>query len=151
MLSLRKILCKLLCESKKVRVVFTISSDGSKIKIRSRKIKMELKEGTQVQLGVALLTKVGHPASYEKGSAVWTVTGDKPETVSLEVNPDDELVATLKGVDGSNNDSVLVTFHADGDPDTDNVRDVEATLAVTVTQGEAVVAQFVVGEATDTP
>lgn len=128
------------------KVTFTIESNGLIIKGAT---KMDLREGQQVNASVTLKTAAGNPASYEKGSATW-VSSD-PATVSVTPDTSDELKAVVKGLNGANNTSVIVTFHADGDPDADQVRDVIATLDVVCTQGEAVVAEITTDTPVDTP
>lgn len=107
----------------------------------------ELREGQQFTVTAILKTADGHPASYEKGSAKWESSDESVATV--EVNPDNELESTVKGVDGSNNGSAVITFRADGDPDADQTRDLVATLDVVVTQGEAVVSELSAGTPSD--
>ena len=109
----------------------------------------ELREGQQIVATVALKTKAGRPAAYQTGTAKWTSSADAVATVTPD--PNNELSATIVGVDGSANTPVLVTFTADGDPDADQERDVVATLDIVVTQGEAFVAEITPGAATDVP
>lgn len=115
-------------------------------------IKMaELREGQQLSATVTLKTKSGNPAAYEVGSAVWT--SSDPTVATATVDPTNELMANIVGVNGAANTPVLVTFTADGDPDAgpDQVRPVVATLDIVVTQGEAFVAEITAGPATDVP
>jgi hypothetical protein len=131
---------------RKIIVFRTIRSRGLKI---IGDIKMaELREGQQVTVTASPKTKKGKPATYEKGSASWETSDDAIATV--EANPDNELEAIVKGVDGSDNESVVITFKADGDPDEDE-RPIIGTLDVTVTQGEATVFELSAGTASDTP
>lgn len=124
---------------------FSITSNG----VTAKGVQMaELREGQQLELSVTLKTQSGNPASYQKGTAKF-VSSD-PAVASVDPDPSDELKATLKGLDGSSNTPVLVTFTCDGDPDDNESRDVVATLDVVVTQGEAVVAEIEAGEPTDT-
>lgn len=108
----------------------------------------ELREGQQFGVTASLKTAAGHNAAYQTGSATWESSDEN--IASVEVNPDNELEATVRGLDGSNSDAVVITFRADGDPDDDEVRDLVATLDVVVTQGEAVVSELVAGTPTDT-
>lgn len=110
---------------------------------------MELRENQQVGVSVALKTRSGNPATYEKGSASWESSDESVATV--EVDSADELKATVKGVNGSDNGSAVITFRADGDPDADETRDIVATLDVVVTQGEAFVAEITAGTPEDVP
>lgn len=107
----------------------------------------ELREGQQFTVTAAFKTAAGHPASYQAGTAMWA--SSDPSIASVEANPENELEATVKGVDGSNNGAALITFTADGDPDADETRDLVGTLDVVVTQGEAVVAELTPGPASD--
>lgn len=109
----------------------------------------ELREGQQFTVTSTFKTAAGNPAAYEKGSAKW-VSSD-PSVASVDVDPNNELSAVVKGLNGAANTPVLVTFTADGDPDADQVRDLVATLDVVVTQGEAVVAELSAGSPTDIP
>ena len=124
----------------------SITFDG--VTITGRITDMELREGQQVSASVALLTASGKPAAYEKGSATWD--SSNAAVVSVDVDPSDELKATILGKDGSANDSVVVTFTCDGDPDAE-VRNIIATLDVVCTQGEAMVAEITTGTPTDVP
>jgi len=109
----------------------------------------ELREGQQFDVTAKLTTASGHAAAYQQGTA--TFESSDPSIASVEQSADDPLTATVKGVDGSNNGSAVITFRADGDPDADQTRDLVATLDVVVTQGEAVVAELEAGPASDTP
>lgn len=128
----------------------SVSANGVKIQSRGNGgIKhMELREGQQVTATVALVTKKGHPASYEKGSAKWE---SSDPAVSVTPVDGDELSATITGEDGSANAAAVVKFTADGDPDADQVRDIVATLDVVCTQGEATVATISTGTPSDVP
>ena len=112
---------------------------------------MELREGQQVDLSVVLKTASGNPAAYEKGSASWT--SSDPATVSVDVDPSDELKATAKGLNGANNGSVVISFQCDGDPDAgpDQQRLIIGTLDVTCTAGEAMVVEISAGTPVDIP
>lgn len=110
---------------------------------------MDLREGQQAKLDVTLKTKAGNPAAYEKGSGKWQSSDDA--RASVEVDPTNELSATLKGLSGADNTPVLISFTADGDPDADQVRDIVATLDCVVTQGEAFVAEIAAGAPVDQP
>lgn len=107
----------------------------------------ELREGQRIRATVALKTKGGNPAAYEKGTEAW-VSSD-PAVASVTVDPADPLQADVDGLNGAANTPVLVTFTADGDPDAGETRDLVATLDVVVTQGEAVVAEISAGAPTD--
>lgn len=110
---------------------------------------MELREGQQSVVTANLKTAAGHPAAYQDGTA--TFESSDPTIATVEQDSANPLQATVKGVDGSNNGSVVITFRADGDPDADQERDLVATLDVVVTQGEAVVADLEAGPASDIP
>lgn len=107
----------------------------------------ELREGKSVVATVALRTKAGHPAAYEKGTEKWE--SSDPAAV-VTVDPTNPLQAKIDGVDGSNNTAVLVTFTADGDPAADVTTPVVATVDIIVTQGNAVTAEISLGTPTDT-
>jgi hypothetical protein len=109
---------------------------------------MELQEGQSAQLNVNLKTRRGHAAAIEPGSGRWTSTDESVVTVTAD--PNDETRATIEGVDGSENESVVIEFRADGKRG-DGVREIVATLAVTCTQGDAVVAEINAGEPVDSP
>lgn len=108
---------------------------------------MELKEGQKVDVSVALKTRGGNEANYEKGSARF-ISSD-PSTVGVEQDPENELKAKVYGVDGSENGSAVIEFRADGLAG-EGVRDIIATLDVVCTQGDAFVASIdVVGTPED--
>lgn len=130
----------------KVIIFRTIRSRGL---IITGDIKMaELREGQQFTVTASPKTKKGNSAVYDEGTAEWASSDDSIATV--EVNPENELEATVKGVDGSDNESVVITFKADGDPDEDE-RPLIGTLDVTVTLGEATVFDLSANSASDTP
>lgn len=98
---------------------------------------MELREGQSVVLTGKPKTASGHPAAYQTGSAQWTSSDESVATV--EQDPNDELKGRVRGIDGSNNESVVIECRVDGDPDADQERILIGTKSVTVTQGEATV------------
>lgn len=105
--------------------------------------KMELKEGQKSRLTVELKTRRGNPASIEPGSVLWT---SSDETVcSVTPDAENELSATVEGLDGSENESVVIEFRADADK-SENVREIVGTLPVTVTQGDAMTVEISAGE-----
>lgn len=108
---------------------------------------MQLREGQKVTVTASPKTRNGKDAAYETGTARWESSDES--IASVEVNPENELEATVIGEDGSGNESAVITFKADGDPDADEERELIGTLDVTVTQGEAVVFDLSVGEVTD--
>lgn len=107
---------------------------------------MELKEGQTATGSVALRTKAGHPARIEPGSARFTSSDES--VVGVTQNPANELEFTIEGLDGSNNESALIEFRADGKIG-EGTKDVVATLDVVCTQGDAVVAEISVNPPTD--
>lgn len=110
---------------------------------------MELREGQEFDLEAILRTASGHSATYQEGSA--SFESSNPDVVGVFPNaaePDNPLKATIKGLDGSNNGSALIRFHADGDPDGE-VRDIVLTLDVTCSQGEAFVGELSPGPVRD--
>lgn len=117
------------------------------IEIQGDLFMAELREGQEFTVTASFKTAAGHDAAYEENSVTWESSDESVATV--EVSPENELEAVVKGVDGSNNRSAVITFRADGDPDADQVRDLVATLDVVVTQGEAVVAELTAGTPTD--
>lgn len=129
--------------------VYFSELSGQGIRIKGEFSMAELREGQQFDVTVALKTKAGHPAKYQTGTEAWE--SSNPPVSTVKVDPANPLRATVKGLDGSNNEAVLITFTCDGDPDDDASRDVVATLDVVVTQGEAFVAEATAGPATDTP
>ena len=139
-----------LCEydRDKVTAYFSTVSSGG-ILVKGDIDMAELREGQFFNVGAAFKTQSGNPATYEAGSVAWT--SSDPSVASVEVNPDNELQAKVSGVNGSANGSAVIEFRADGDPDADQTRELIATLAVTVTQGEAVVAELTAGAAQDNP
>jgi hypothetical protein len=127
-------------------VAFFDLADNDNLSIEGKIKTMQLKEGQRVKVAVALLTARGNLAKYEDGSA--SFTSSDPSVASVEQNPANPLEATIRGLDGSNNESVLIEFRADGKPG-EGVRDIVATLPVTVTQGDAFVADVRTGTVED--
>jgi hypothetical protein len=107
---------------------------------------MQLKEGQTVPITVSPKTKRGNPAGVEPGSA--TFESSDPSVVSVTQDPGNPLKATLEALDGSNNESVVITFRADGKVG-DGVRPIVGTLDVVATQGDAVVVEIQTGEVSD--
>lgn len=107
---------------------------------------MELREGQRSTITATLKTAAGHPAAYQIGTA--TFESSKPEIVQVVPTADNELSCEIFGVDGTNNDSAVITFRCDGDPDAD-VREIVGTLDVVVTQGEATVVELSATEPVD--
>lgn len=103
---------------------------------------MELKEGYKADIEVLPKTKAGHAAGIEPGTARFTSSDES--IVSVVQDPDNELKATIRGLDGSHNESALVEFRADADK-SEEVREIVATLAVICTQGDAVTAEITAG------
>lgn len=110
---------------------------------------MELREGQQVKVKASLRTKMGKKAAFQEGSVAWETSN--PDVAQVTVNPEDELEATVRGLDGEANEAVVITFRADGDPDEDEVREIIGTLDVVVTQGEAVVVELSAETPSDIP
>lgn len=109
--------------------------------------KMELKEGQTVKVSVGnFKTKRGHDASIETASGEWVSSDDA--IASVEENADNELEATVTGVDGSNNASVVIEFRADGDP-AGGTKAVVISGAVTVTQGDVATGDLTFGTPED--
>lgn len=135
-------------DSNEIVVGWIVSIDGIRIILKEQsEIMAELREGQQIPVSVTFKTKRGKAARYEEGTAVWETSN--PDVATVTVDPSNELSAVVEGVDGSLNESVVISFRADGDPDQDQVREVVATLDVTVTQGEAFVTELTAGPATD--
>lgn len=109
---------------------------------------MQLKEGQKATINVVLKTKRGHQAAIEPGSA--SFESSDPSVVQVRQNPTNELSAEIEAIDGSANESVVVTFRADGKIG-DGVRELVGTLDVVATQGDAFVVEMEVGEITDAP
>lgn len=107
---------------------------------------MQIKEGQRFSVSVALKTARGHAAAIEPGTARF-ISSDE-SVVSVTPDPSSELKATVEGLDGSNNDSVVIEFRADGKVG-EGVREVIATLDVTCTQGDATVVELVAGPVFD--
>ncbi len=134
------------CSENKIEVVFT-EVHGNGLKIRGEIKNMELREGQQVTITADLKTKKGNAASFDEGTA--TFESSDESIASVTQNPDNELEATIVGLDGSDNGSAVITFRVDGDPDEDESRDIVGTLDVVVTQGEATVVELRTGAVTD--
>jgi hypothetical protein len=108
---------------------------------------MQLREGQQVTVTARPKTRSGKDAAYDEGSVEWE--SSNPSVASVEENPDNELEATVKGLDGSANEAVVITCRLDGDPDEDEVRELIGSLDVVVTQGEAFAFELEAGAVTD--
>lgn len=119
-------------------VEFAVSVDG--IVITGEINEMELREGQQVKLKAVPLTRSGNAATYEAGSARWSVQQPaEGDVVSIHPDTENELIAIVRGVNGSFNGAAVVRLEIDGDPDQDQERLLIATADVVVTQGEAFV------------
>jgi len=135
------------CPESRVGAIFSQIQFGG-IKIQGDFRAMELREGQQVTVTASLKTAAGHDADYQTGSATWE---SSDPAASVTANPDNELEATVIGVDGSTNATAVITFRADGDPDADQTRDLVGTLDVAVTKGEAAVVELSAGAPSDVP
>lgn len=121
--------------------ILKLFSKGSESKHnRSKCFMSEIKEGEKKHLKVVLKTAAGHPAKYQEGSAIWTSSDDS--VVSVTPDPENELRAEIEGLDGTNNESVVITFSVDGDPDADETRDLIGTKSYVCTQGEAEIVEL---------
>lgn len=129
----------------RITVDFTVFQTDQ-IKIIGEFTRMELKEGQKVDIEVRPKTARGNVAAIESGSARF-VSSDE-SVVSVTQDPNNELKAVVRGLDGSANESVVVEFRADADR-SENVREIVGTLAVTCTQGDASVIEIEAGTATD--
>ena len=94
-------------------------------------------------LSAALKTKRGNKGAFEAGSAEWL--SSDPDVVSVTENPDNELEAIVEGLDGSSNESVVITFRADADQ-SEGIKEIIGTMSVVCTQGEATVIELTGGE-----
>lgn len=135
------------CGQEGVRVVFA-QVQGNGLIIKGDIKSMELREGQQVRVSADLQTSAGHQAAYQEGSASWE--SSNPDVATVTADPNDELTAVVKGVNGEDNESVVISFQADGDPDSDQERVLVGTVDITVTQGEATVVSLSVGQPEDT-
>lgn len=95
---------------------------------------MELKEGYKAVVLATPKTRNGNAAAIEPGSARWS--SSDPSVVSIEQDPTNELGATMRGIDGSANESVVIELRADGDRG-EGIKEIVGTLAVVCTQGDA--------------
>ena len=107
----------------------------------------EIKEGEERFLIIKPRTANGNPAKYQTGSVI--VESSDDSVVTAELDPENELRIKVKGVDGSNNESVVISVQLDGDPDDDEVRTLVGTKAYTCTQGEAEVFDLEEEESTE--
>jgi len=134
------------CDCKSTKVVFSrVRFDG--LILQGVFTDMELREGQKVTVTASLKTSAGHDAAFQTGTAVWTSSDDALATVT--VSPDNELEATVVGVDGSVNGSAVITLNLDGDPDDADVKPIVGTLACVITQGEATVVELTAGTPSD--
>jgi hypothetical protein len=114
---------------------FDFPDSLTKIKTGDFSFMAELKEGQSMNAKVNPKTRAGRPAAIEPGSATWSSSDES--VVSVTQDPDDELKAKIEGVDGSENESVVVEFRADGKRG-EGERPIVISGAVTCTQGDAV-------------
>lgn len=125
------------------------TADMSGIKIIGEFTDMNLREGQKVDLEVMPQTASGRPGAIEAGSARWTSSDES--VVSITQDRDNPLKATARGLDGSNNESVVIEFRADGDqdPGDDQIKEIIGTLPITCTQGDATTVQLSAGDPVD--
>lgn len=107
---------------------------------------VELKEGQKAVLHVSPRSKHGHSGAIEPGSARFTSSDES--VVSVEQNPENELEATIRGLDGSSNEPVVIAFKADGDR-SEGVKEIVGSASVVCTQGDALTFDLEVGPAED--
>ncbi len=107
---------------------------------------LELKEGQKAKIHVSPRSKHGHSGAIEPGSARFTSSDES--VVSIEQNPENELEATIRGLDGSGNEAVAIEFKADGDR-SEGVREIVGSVSVICTQGDALTFDLQVGAAED--
>jgi hypothetical protein len=120
---------------------------GADYKIIGEISQMELKEGQKVRVRFGgFKTKGGHAAKIQSGSA--RITSSDDSVVSVEADPNDETVATCRGLDGSGNESVTIEFRADGDPG-EGVKEVIIAGTVICTQGDVATGEAEFGEPVD--
>ncbi len=130
-------------------VIFTIARFNDGIEIKGDLKEMEIREGQQFNITAEPRTANGNAAAYQDGTAIWA---SSDETIaSVTANPQNELEAEVRGLDGSENASVVIEFRADGDPDADETRELIGTIGVTVTRGEATVFNLTAGQVSDIP
>lgn len=128
-------------EQNKTTVVFSsVELPENKTKINGELKNMELREGKKARITVSLLTAGGNPAAYQTGTEVFE--SSNPEIVSVTADAENPLQAEIECLDGSQNEAVMITFRADGDPDADETREIVGTLDVIATQGEAVAVEI---------
>lgn len=123
----------------KQRIIFNkITLEGIEIRGKIDMVRMEFAQS--VTFTAAPVDRRGRPARIEAGSAVWTanfVDADGyPADLVIEVNPDNELEATLVSGDFEATGSVVVT--ADGDPDAGEDFPITGIAAVVVDGPNAV-------------
>lgn len=110
-------------------------------------IKMfELKEGQKVTVTVEPKTAHGHAGGIQAGSGRWSSSDES--VVSVEVDPANDLSATIHGLDGSHNESVVLEFRADADAG-EGVREVVGVASVVCTAGDATTFGLAFGTAVD--
>lgn len=107
---------------------------------------VELKEGQKAKIHVSPRSRHGHSGAIEPGSARFTSSDES--VVSVEQNPDNELEATIRGLDGSSNEPVVISFKADGDR-SEGVKEIVGSASVVCTQGDAITFDLEVGPAED--
>lgn len=108
---------------------------------------LELKEGKKATIEVMVFTRAGNRAAIEPGTARFTSSDES--VVSVTQDPDNELKAVIRGLDGSNNESVVIEFHADGDRSTEGVKPIVGAMSVTCTTGDAITASMSAGTVED--
>lgn len=109
----------------------------------------ELREGQEFNVTAMLKTRAGNPASYDEESVQWE--SSDPSIASVTADENNPLKAKVKGLNGTDNAAVVISFRADGDPDSNETREIVATLDVVVTQGEARVVELSNDTAVDSP
>ena len=105
-----------------------------------------MKEGQKVIATVNPTTRRGNTANIDLSTARWSSSDESVATVTqLADNP---LKAEIVGVDGSENETVVVEFRADADTG-GGVRELIVSGSVTVTTGDAFAAALTFDEPTD--
>lgn len=123
------------------RLIFVkIKTEGLEVRGKIKMVRFEFNQA--VTFTATPVDRRGNPAAIEAGTAEWSFVGmnaageDVSESVTIVVNPENELEATLTS--GDEELTGVFTLRADGDPDAEEEAFIVATADVIVDAGNAV-------------
>lgn len=126
-----------------------IQIEGLTVEGTINMIRMEV--GQRVTFTAEPFDRHGNPAQIEAGTAEWSAVGadvdGNPIEFTIDVDPDNELMATFES--GDEKATATVTLRADGDPDVGEDAPVVATESVVIDSLNVVTMGLTAGEPED--